>query len=481
MKFIPARTLHDGVIELERKTIGDLRSRLSGPLLLSGDGGYDEARKLWNGMVNRRPALIARCKSVADVIATVNFGVNQNLLIAVKGGGHNVTGNAMCDGGLVIDLSLMRRCDVYPDRRLVDVEGGALLGDLDAATQAHGLAAPIGINTTTGIAGLTLGGGIGHLMRLHGLTIDNLVAVEMVTATGERVRAAEDENGDLFWAVRGGGGNFGVVTSFSFRLHPVGPDLLSGIILYRAERAREVLRFYQDYVSTAPDKLGTIVSLRKAPTASSIPAALHSEPIVGIISCYCGDFDEGERVLRPFRDLRPDLYAVKPRPFVEFQEMLNPTVPPGWHYYWKSHYMEPLSNAAIDIIIEQAWRFQSPRSYTLLAHMGGAVKRVPEEATAFAGRDSTHAININGVWTAEDAGRANDTVWVRDFFDAVMPYTTGRAYINFLGNEGQERVRAAYGEAKYALLARLKARFDPGNVFRMNQNILPSASLTGPP
>ncbi|HZW35659.1 MAG TPA: FAD-binding oxidoreductase, partial [Candidatus Deferrimicrobiaceae bacterium] len=305
MKFTPARTLHDGVIEIERKTIDDLRSRLRGPLLLSGDSEYDEARKLWNGMVDRRPALIARCKSVADVIAAVNFGVIQNLLIAVKGGGHNVTGNAMCDNGLVIDLSLMRGCDVDPDRRLVHVEGGALLGDLDAATQSRGLATPIGINTTTGIAGLTLGGGVGHLMRLHGLTVDNLVAVEMVTATGEQVRAAEDENGDLFWAVRGGGGNFGVVTSFSFRLHPVGPVLLSGMILYHAERAREILRFYQDYVSNAPDKLGTIVSLRKAPTASFIPAALHGEPVVGIISCYCGDSEEGEVVLRPFRDLRP--------------------------------------------------------------------------------------------------------------------------------------------------------------------------------
>jgi FAD/FMN-containing dehydrogenase len=463
------------MIELERKMIDDLRGHLRGTLLLSGDRGYDETRKVWNGMVDRRPALIARCMNVTDVIAAVGFGREQNLVIAIKGGGHNVTGNAMCDGGIVIDLSLMRDCDVDVGRRMAHVEGGALLGDLDAATQAHGLATPVGINSTTGIAGLTLGGGIGHLMRLHGLTIDNLVAVEMVTATGERVRAAEDENVDLFWAVRGGGGNFGVVTSFSFRLHHVGPDLLSGMILYRAERAREVLGFYQDYVRAAPDTLGTIVSLRKAPPAPFIPPSLQGAPIIGIISCYCGDLKEGEKVLRPFRDLRPDLYAVEPRPFVEFQEMLNPTVPPGWHYYWKSHYLEPLRDTAIDVLVEHAWRFRSPRSYTLLAHMGGAVARVPEDATAFAGRDSAHAININGVWTAEDADRANDTVWVRDFFDAVMPYATGRAYINFLGNEGQEHVRTAYGEAKYARLAKLKARWDPDNVFRMNQNIVPSA------
>jgi FAD/FMN-containing dehydrogenase len=467
--------MQNGTIALERKTIADLRGRLRGTLLLPGERGYEEARKVWNGMVDRRPGLIARCTNVADVIAAVSFGREHNLVLAIKGGGHNVTGNAMCDGGIVIDLSPMRRCNVDVGRRMVHVEGGALLGDLDAATQAHGLATPVGINTTTGIAGLTLGGGIGHLMRLHGLTIDNLVAVEMVTATGERVRAAEDENVDLFWGVRGGGGNFGVVTSFSFRLHQVGPDLLSGMILYRAERAREVLGFYQDYVGTAPDKLGTIVSLRKAPPAPFIPASLHGAPIVGIISCYCGDFTEGEKVLRPFRELRPDLYAVEPRPFVEFQEMLNPTVPPGWHYYWKSHYLGPLSDAAIDVIVGRAWRFRSPRSYTLLAHLGGAVARVPEDATAFAGRDSAHAININGVWTAEDADRADDTAWTRDFFDAVMPYSTGRAYINFLGNEGQERVRAAYGEAKYNRLAKLKARWDPGNVFRLNQNIVPSA------
>ena len=460
----------------KKKTLASaMAAAFKGRLTEPGAGDYDEARKVWNGMVDRRPALIARCANVTDVITAVRFGREQNLVIAIKGGGHNVTGNAMCDGGIVIDLSLMRRCDVDVGRRMVRVEGGALLGDIDAVTQAHGLATPVGINSTTGIAGLTLGGGIGHLMRLHGLTIDNLVAVEMVTATGERVRAAEDENVELFWAVRGGGGNFGVVTSFSFRLHQVGPDLLSGMILYRAERAREVLGFYQDYVSTAPDTLGTIVSLRKAPPAPFIPASLHGAPVVGIIPCYCGDLEEGEKVLRPFRDLRPDLYAVEPRPFVKFQEILNPTVPPGWHYYWKSHYLDPLSDTAIDVIVERAWRARSPRSYTLLAHMGGAVARIPEDATAFAGRDSTHAININGVWTAEDADRANDTVWTRDFFDAVIPHATGRAYINFLGNEGQERVRAAYGEDKYARLAKVKARWDPGNVFRMNQNIVPSA------
>ena len=475
MGAITARTIKNGTIALERKTIDDLRGRLRGTILLPGDPGYNAARSLWNGMVNRRPALIVRCTNVTDVIAAVNFGREQNLVIAIKGGGHNVTGNAMCDDGIVIDLSPLRRCDVDADRRMVRVEAGALLGDLDAATQAHGLATPIGINTTTGIAGLTLGGGIGHLMRRHGLTIDNLAAVEMVTATGERVRAAEDENVDLFWAVRGGGGNFGVVTSFTFRLHRVGPDLLSGMILYRAERAREVLRFYQDHVRAAPDRLGTIVSLRKAPPAPFIPASLHGAMVVGIVSCYCGGIEEGEKALRPFRDLRPDLYAVKPRPFVEFQAMLDPTVPPGWHYYWKSHYLAPLSDAAIDVIVERAWRFRSPRSYTLLPHMGGAVARVPEDATAFAGRDSAHAININGVWTAEDADRADDTAWVRDFFDAVMPYATGRAYINFMGNEGQERVRAAYGEAKYARLAMVKTRWDPDNVFRMNQNIVPSA------
>ena len=451
-----------------------IEAGFQGRLIEPGTGDYEEARKVWNGMIDRRPALIAQCKNGTDVIAAVNFGREQELVIAVKGGGHNVTGNAMCDGGIVIDLSPMRRCEVDVVRRLVRVGGGALLGDLDAATQAHGLATPVGINSTTGIAGLTLGGGIGHLMRLHGLTIDNLVAVEMVTAAGERVRAAENENTDLFWGIRGGGGNFGVVTSFTFRLHRVGPDLLSGLILYRAGRAREVLRFYRDYVSTASDKLGTIVNLRKAPPAPFIPASLRGVPVVGIIPCYCGDPAEGEKVLRPFRDLRPDLYAVEPRPFVAFQEMLNPTVPPGWRYYWKSHYLAPLSDSVIDILVAWAWRARSPRSYTLLPHMGGAVARVPEDATAFAGRDAAHAININGVWTAEDADRADDTAWTRDFFDAVTPYATGRAYINFMGNEGHERVRTAYGEAKYARLVKLKARWDAGNVFRMNQNIVPT-------
>ena len=455
----------------------ELRSGFTGQLLEPDDVGYEEARKLWNGLIDRRPALIARCTTEDDVAAAVNFGRERDLLIAVKGGGHNVTGNAMCDGGLVIDFSLMRHAEVDVGQRLVRVEAGALLGDVDAATQVYGLATPTGFNSTTGIAGLTLGGGIGHLMRKHGLTIDNLVAAEVVTAAGERVRASEGQNPDLFWGLRGGGGNFGVVTSFTFRLHEVGPQLLSGLILYRAEKAREVLRFYQDFVDGAPEELGTILNLRHAPPAPFIPQELHGKPIVGVIACYCGPIDDGDRVLRPLREFGPaDAYLVEPRDFVDFQAMFNATVPHGWSYYWKSHYLTPLGEAAIDVIASHAWAMRSPRSYSLAAHLGGAVARVADDATAFTGRDAAYAISSVGAWTPEQGEVANDTSWVRGFFEAIEPYSTGGVYINFVGNEGQDRVRSAYGDAKYKQLAELKEKWDPENLFRLNQNIEPAHS-----
>lgn len=452
----------------------ELERGFQGPLLEPGNADYEDARRLWNGQIDRRPALIARCLSDDDVSAAVAYGRDKGLLLAVRGGGHNVSGNAVCDGGLVVDLSLMRRVQVDESRRVAKVQSGALLRDVDAATLSHGLAAPVGINSTTGIAGLTLGGGIGHLSRKHGLTIDSLANVDLVTAAGERIRANNDENPDLFWGLRGGGGNFGVATSFTLRLHTLRTKVLCGLIVYSAERATEILRLYRDFVADAPEHLGSMVSLRKAPATPFMPRALHGKQVAGIVICWTGEPDEGEKALRPFRDLRPDAYLVKVQPYAEFQSAFDATAPPGWSYYSKSHYLRPMTDSAIDVVASWPWRARSTRSFTLIGHLGGALARVADDETAFAGRDASHVININGAWTSGGADTAEDTAWVRAFFEAMQPHSTGGVYVNFLGNEGQDRIRAAYGNAKYERLRKLKGRWDPQNVFRMNQNIVPT-------
>ena len=452
----------------------ELRRTFGGQIVAPGDTDYDDARQIWNGMIDRHPALIARCTTTQDVVAAVNFGRERELVIAVRGGGHNVSGSALCDDGIVIDLSGLRGLDVDPDQRTATVGGGVLLGELDAAAQVHGLATSSGVVTHTGVAGLTLGGGIGNLMRKHGLACDNLLEVEMVTAGGQLVRASEGENADLFWGLRGGGGNFGVVTSFKFRLHPVGPMVVAGMVLHRADRAREVLSFYQDFIDHAPDELGSLISLRTAPALPFIPDHLHGQPVVALIPCYLGPPEEADRVLRPLREFGPPAaYLVSARPFLEHQSMLDASVPHGWRYYWKSHYLTRFSDAAIDVLAETAWTKRSPRSYVVIFQMGGAVAGVADDSTAFSGREAAHAININAAWTADEEASFNDTEWARTMFEAVTPFATG-VYVNFLGNEGQERVRAAYGAAKYDRLAQLKALWDPNNLFHMNQNILPA-------
>ena len=456
----------------------DLRAGFEGQILDPEDPGYDGARKIWNGMIDRHPALIARCLTPADVERAVLFARDRGLAIAVKGGGHNVSGNAMCDDGLVIDLSRMRRVQVDPVRRVARAEGGVLWGEFDAATQAHGLATTGGVVTHTGIAGLTLGGGIGWLMRKWALTCDNLLAIDLVTADGQQVRASNQENADLFWGVRGGGGNFGVATAFEYALHSVGPTVLAGIVLHPAERARAILRFYRDFITDVPDELTSVLSLRTAPALPFIPEHLWGTPVLGIVVCYAGPVADGERVVRPLRDFGPpaaDLIAAKP--YLEHQRMFDPTVPHGWWYYWKSLYTAPLSDAAIDTLATFAWQKRSSRSYTVIFQLGGAIARIAEDAMAFTGREAAHAVNINAAWLdGEDPD--DDRGWARTFFAALQPHGTGGVYVNFLGNEGQDRVKAAYGEEKYKRLAALKAKWDPGNVFRINQNIAPNRYLT---
>jgi FAD/FMN-containing dehydrogenase len=424
-------------------------------------------------MIDRRPALIVRCAGTADVIACVNFSREEGLPLAVRGGGHNVAGSAVCDDGLVIDLSTMKSIEIDPERRSARAEPGLLWGEFDGATQAFGLATTGGIVTHTGIAGLTLGGGIGWLMRRHGLTCDNLAAADVVTADGRFCRASEQENADLLWGLRGGGGNFGVVTRFEYRLHLVGPQVLAGVLLHPAERAPEVLRFYRDYIATAPEDLTTIVNLRKAPPAPFLPSDLHGRPVVIIAVCYAGCLDDGERVLAPLRRFsEPLIDLIKVTPYTSHQGMFDASVPHGLHYYWKSDYLGPLDDAKIDTLVAHAWQAPSPASYTIMFHLGGAIRRIDGAATAFEDRNAEHALNINAVW-ADPQTTEGHIAWARAFWEAMHPLSTGGVYVNFLGAEGQERVRAAYGPDKYLRLMALKRKYDPTNLFRLNQNIPP--------
>jgi FAD/FMN-containing dehydrogenase len=450
-----------------------LERRFRGTLVRPGDGEYDQARKIWNGAIDKRPGMIARCADPADVAEAVRWARSRDLEIAVRGGGHGVAGNALSDGGVVIDCSLMKTVEVDPERRVARVDPGVLLGDLSRATQAYGLAVPAGIVSHTGVAGLTLGGGIGWLMRKFGLTCDNLLAADVVTAAGETVRASEEENPDLLWGLRGGGGNFGIVTSFEFACHPVGPAVLAGPVLWPAESAGELLSFYRDFAHTEPDDLTTISLIRHAPPAPWVPEELHGRPVVIIAFCYAGGIEEGIRAVEPLRRWgNPLLDAVAPRDFTEYHHMFDGSVPHGLGYYWKSHYLRDLTPEAVAAFVERGWEAESKRSYTIMFHMGGAVRHLAPDATAFEDRSAEFSPNINAVW--EDLTAPMDIGWTRGLFDALEVASTGKAYVNFMSDDEQERVPEAYGEAKLARLVGLKDRYDPGNIFRLNPNIAPS-------
>ena len=456
---------------------GELGGSVRGELLLPTGPGYDSARAIWNGAVDRRPACIARCTGVADVVAAVRFARRHDREIAVRGGGHNVAGTAVCDDGLVIDLSAMRAVWVDPAGRTAWVQGGALWSDVDHETQAHGLATTGGIIGHTGVAGLTLGGGIGFLMRKHGLAIDNLLAAEVVTADGRIVQASADEHPDLFWALRGGGGNFGVVTSFRFSLHPVGPTVMAGPVFWAADDTADVLRFYRDFAAAAPDELGTVVRFGTVPPLPAIPEDLHWRPAIAVICCDAGAVEDGERAVRALRRFgTPLVDLLAPTPYAAFQGGMDDTVPHGWHYYWKGTALAGLSDDAIAVIADHAYAAGSPRSYSAMFQMGGAVARVPHAATAYAGRDMAHNIVIDAVWLPEQSGEhaAAETAWARRFLQALQPHGAGGVYVNFLdSDDGAGRVREAYGDPTYRRLAEVKAEYDPDNAFHHNKNIQP--------
>jgi FAD/FMN-containing dehydrogenase len=459
---------------IAKETIQLLKSELRGPVILPDDPGYDEARSIWNAMVDKRPAAIARCTGAADVMHAVQVAKDQGLLVSVRSGGHNIAGSALCDDGLTIDLSGMKSVRIDPGARLAYVEPGATLGDFDHEAQAFGLATSLGINSTTGVAGLTLGGGFGWLTRKHGLTVDNLVAAEMVTADGQRVRANAEENADLFWAIRGGGGNFGVVTQFVFQLHPVGPVVLSGLIVYPFEQAKSVLTQYREYVETIPDDLCVWAVLRKAPPLPFLPEAVHGREVVVFAFMHSGDLAEGERLIEPVRHFG-DPYGehIGPSPYAGWQQGFDPLLTPGARNYWKSHNFAELSDEAIDTVIEYTGKLPSPQCEIFIALLGGAANRVAADATAYAHRNAEFVMNVHGRWD-EPAQDGQCVSWSRDFFEAAKPYAMGGVYVNFMTEEETDRIGAAYGP-NYERLARIKRKYDPGNVFHLNQNIRPAA------
>ncbi|ELZ21402.1 FAD-binding oxidoreductase [Natrinema limicola] len=445
---------------------------LHGELLRPGDPNYDETRAIWNGMIDRRPALIARAMGVSDVIAAVNFAREHDMLLAIRGAGHNIAGNAVCDDGLMLDLSTMRSVQVDPEGQTARVEPGATLADFDHEAQAFGLATPLGINSTTGVAGLTLGGGFGWLTRRYGLTVDNLRLVDIVTADGELRHASDDENPDLFWGIRGGGGNFGVVTSFEFDLHEVGPKVLTGMVVYHGADAPNVLRHVRDFNETAPDESTVWMVLRKAPPLPFLPEDVHGEDVLVVVPFYAGDMAAGEGVLAPIREYGdPIVDVVGPHQYAEFQQAFDPLLEEGARNYWKSHNFSTVSDDAIDTVVEYARDLPSPLSEIFFGQLGGAMGRVPADATAFPHRDAEYGMNVHTRWEdPADDDRCID--WSRKFFDAMAPYATGGVYMNFISeDEGEEAL--AYGTNQQRL-AEVKAAYDPENLFRMNQNVKPA-------
>ena len=468
-------TLDGGTTTLPADRLETLRGALRGTLVLPGDAGYDAARAIWNGMIDRRPAAIIRAAGAGDVIQAVRLAAELGLVLAIKGGGHNIAGNAVCDGGLMLDLSQMKSVRVDAAKKRARVEPGALLSDFDRETQAFGLSTPTGINSTTGIAGLTLGGGFGWQSRKRGLTIDNLVSADVVLANGELVEASAKKNSDLFWAIRGGGGNFGVVTSFEFRLHKVGPEILAGLIVYPIDQGAQVIEGWRRFTAGAPDDMTVWLVLRKAPPLPFLPANVHGKEVVVVAFCYTGGVRKGKGLMKPLRGFgKPVGEMVSPMPLVAWQAAFDPLLAPGARNYWKSHDFRGLAAPVEAVLLDAVRRLPSDECEMFVGHLGGQVNRVGASETAYPHRDIDVVLNIHTRWQ----DRADDercVAWARGVFDALTPHATGGVYVNFMPGDETQRVAAgAYGP-NHARLAKLKAKYDPKNLFCHNQNIKPGA------
>lgn len=457
---------------ISNETTENLRSKVKGRIVLPGDLSYDEVRKIWNAMIDRRPAVIMQCAEADDVTHAISFARENGLEISIRGAGHNIAGNALCDNGLTIDFSNMKNVRVDAAKRRAYVEPGATLADFDAAVQKHGLATPVGINSTTGISGLTLGGGFGWLTRKYGMTIDNLISADVITADGKKMRAIENENADLFWAIRGGGGNFGVVTRYEFKLYPVGTEILAGLLVFPFKQAKQVLTQYREFIESAPEDLSVWVVLRQSPPLPFLPEYVHGKEVVILAIFYAGDVNQGKKLIEPLRHFG-DPYGehIGVQPYTEWQKAFDPLLTPGARNYWKSHNLTVLNDGAMDTMIEFAGNLPSPQCEIFIGLLAGAANRVPADSMAYAHRDAKFALNVHGRWDqAADDERC--IAWAREFFESSSPYASGTVYVNFMTKDEVDRIAAAYG-SNYDRLVQIKRKYDPENVFHLNQNIKP--------
>ncbi|HXV47217.1 MAG TPA: FAD-binding oxidoreductase [Candidatus Binatia bacterium] len=473
MADLQVMTRTNGPVALQEGIVRKFKEGLRGELIIANDVGYDETRSIWNAMIDRRPALIARCLGVADVAACVNFAREHGIALSIKGGGHNIAGLAVCDGGLMLDMSRMRGVWVDPASRTARAQAGCLLGDVDRETQLHGLAAVLGFVSATGIAGLTLGGGCGYLTRQFGWTSDNVSSMNVVTAEGRVVRASEKENSDLFWGLRGAGTNFGVVTGFEYQLYPVGREIIAGAIAWSADSASEVLDMCRAVMEKAPPELVCVAALRNAPPAPWLAKEIHGRPIVALFVCYTGNLSEGEKLVGPIKAFgSPVGDIVQRRPYISQQSLLDATQPKGRRYYWKSEYLPRLEPNLLATAIKHAKTIASPHSAIILFPLHGALNRLAEDHSAVGNRDSAWVLNITASWEKAEDDQTN-IEWARTAWRDMRRFSTGGTYVNFLTEEeGDERIQAAYGN-NYKRLAEIKSKWDPNNLFCMNKNIPP--------